>query len=104
MAENVLIRTENLCKYFRVSGGRVLRAVDDVNLFIRRGETLGLVGESGCGKSTLGRTMIGIYKPTKGNWSTTDRSWTCTKRKAALPMPRKRRLSSRTRMLPWTRA
>lgn len=34
MAENVLIRTENLCKYFRVSGGRVLRAVDDVNLFI----------------------------------------------------------------------
>ena len=66
MAENVLIRTENLCKYFRVSGGRVLRAVDDVNLFIRRGETLGLVGESGCGKSTLGRTMIGIYKPTKG--------------------------------------
>ncbi|MDR0896578.1 MAG: ABC transporter ATP-binding protein [Oscillospiraceae bacterium] len=66
MADNVLIRTEGLSKYFKVSGGRTLRAVKDVNLFIRRGETLGLVGESGCGKSTLGRTMIGIYPPTKG--------------------------------------
>lgn len=66
MDENILIRTEGLSKYFKVTGGRMLRAVDNVNLFIRRGETLGLVGESGCGKSTLGRTMIGIYPPTKG--------------------------------------
>ena len=66
MAEDVLVRAEDLCKYFKVSGGRVLRAVENVNLTIHRGETLGLVGESGCGKSTLGRTMMGIYSPTKG--------------------------------------
>ena len=66
MADDILIRTEGLSKYFKVSGGRTLRAVENVNLSIRRGETLGLVGESGCGKSTLGRTVIGIYPPTKG--------------------------------------
>mgnify|MGYP000249917320 CR=1 FL=1 len=43
-----------------------LHAVEDINLDIHRGETLGLVGESGCGKSTLGRTLMGIYQPTKG--------------------------------------
>ena len=61
-----LVEARGLCKYFRVSGGRVLHAVENVNLTIRRGETLGLVGESGCGKSTLGRTLMGIYAPTKG--------------------------------------
>ena len=66
MAEDILVRAEGLCKYFKVGGGRTLHAVENVNLFIRRGETLGLVGESGCGKSTLGRTMMGIYTPTKG--------------------------------------
>lgn len=66
MAEKVLIKAENLCKFFKVSGGRMLHAVEDVNLEIHKGETLGLVGESGCGKSTLGRTMMGIYPPTKG--------------------------------------
>lgn len=66
MEDNILVRTEGLCKYFKVSGGRTLHAVENVNLTIRRGETLGLVGESGCGKSTLGRTMMGIYAPTKG--------------------------------------
>jgi len=63
---DILIKTENLSKYFKVSGSRMLHAVENVSLEIRRGETLGLVGESGCGKSTLGRTMIGIYRPTKG--------------------------------------
>ena len=66
MQNEYLIRAEGLCKYFRVSGGRSLHAVENVSLGIRRGETLGLVGESGCGKSTLGRTLMGIYTPTKG--------------------------------------
>ena len=66
MTDEVLVRAENLCKYFKVAGGRYLHAVEDVTLEIHRGETLGLVGESGCGKSTLGRTMMGIYPPTKG--------------------------------------
>ena len=62
----VLVEAQGLCKYFKVSGGRVLHAVENVDLTIHRGETLGLVGESGCGKSTLGRTLMGIYAPTKG--------------------------------------
>lgn len=66
MTDEILVQAEGLCKYFKVSGGRTLRAVENINLTIHRGETLGLVGESGCGKSTLGRTMMGIYPPTKG--------------------------------------
>ena len=69
-----LVEAQGLCKYFKVSGGRVLHAVENVDLTIHRGETLGLVGESGCGKSTLGRTLMGIYAPTKGKllWSGTE--------------------------------
>lgn len=60
-----LITLENVCKYFKVSGG-TLKAVNNVNLDIYKGETVGLVGESGCGKSTLGRVVMGIYPPTSG--------------------------------------
>ena len=66
MTDEVLVRAEHICKYFKIGGGRMLHAVEDVNLDIHRGEPLGLVGESGCGKSTLGRTLMGIYQPTKG--------------------------------------
>ena len=66
MTDEVLVRAEHICKYFKIGGGRMLHAVEDINLDIHRGETLGLVGESGCGKSTLGRTLMGIYQPTKG--------------------------------------
>ncbi|MBR1408057.1 MAG: ATP-binding cassette domain-containing protein [Clostridia bacterium] len=66
MTDEILVRADHISKFFKVSGGRMLHAVEDVSLDIHRGETLGLVGESGCGKSTLGRTMMGIYRPTKG--------------------------------------
>lgn len=60
-----LIETRELKKYFKTSRG-MLHAVDDVNLSIYRGETLGVVGESGCGKSTLGRTILRLVQATEG--------------------------------------
>ena len=65
LTENIIEAT-NLCKYFKAGPKQTLKAVDNVTLTIRRGETLGLVGESGCGKTTCGRTLIKLYDATSG--------------------------------------
>lgn len=68
-----LVRCERLVKYFPVKRSLFQReeahvhAVDEVDLFIARGETLALVGESGCGKTTLGRVILGLEPPTSGH-------------------------------------
>jgi peptide/nickel transport system ATP-binding protein len=61
-----LLRVENLVVEYRV-GRHKLHAVSDVSLDVRRGETLGLVGESGCGKSTTGRAIMMLHRPTSGH-------------------------------------
>ena len=71
MIENkTLVEVKNLKEYFNINTGmftsKPLKAVDDVSFAIRKGETLGLVGESGCGKTTVGRTLLHLYKPTAG--------------------------------------
>lgn len=65
MSEN-LIEVKNLKKYFNVGNGSILKAVDGVSFNIKKGETLGLVGESGCGKTTCGRSVLGLYSATDG--------------------------------------
>lgn len=60
-----LVETRNLRKYFKTASG-TLHAVEDVNLKIMPGKTLGVVGESGCGKSTLGRTILRLHQATSG--------------------------------------
>jgi oligopeptide transport system ATP-binding protein len=69
-----LLEVSHLKMYFPITQGLIwqrkvgdVRAVDDVSFFVRRGETLGLVGESGCGKSTTGRAILQLYRPTAGS-------------------------------------
>ena len=70
----VVLETRDLVKHFPLTRGIVfktkfgdVRAVDGVNLQLKRGETLGVVGESGCGKSTLAKLLVGLEKPTSGS-------------------------------------
>lgn len=71
-SEDVLLDVRNLKKYFDIKAGVFQRkvgsvkAVDGVSFTVKKGETLGIVGESGCGKSTAGRTIIRLYEPTDG--------------------------------------
>ena len=68
--EEYLLEVVNLKQFFPVRVGFLktvdLKAVDAVSFYIKKGETLGLVGESGCGKTTVGRTVLRLYKPTAG--------------------------------------
>lgn len=65
MKEDLLLDVKHLKKYFDTPSG-LLHAVDDVSFSVRRGTTLGVVGESGCGKSTLGSTLLYLDEPTDG--------------------------------------
>jgi oligopeptide transport system ATP-binding protein len=70
---NVLLRVDNLVKHFPIMRGvfqkqvGAVRAVDGISFDVKRGETLGLVGESGCGKSTAGRSILQLYRATSGS-------------------------------------
>ena len=71
---DVILRVEGLKMYFPITSGLIIqrtvgniKAVDGLNFSIKRGETLGLVGESGCGKSTTGRAILQLYRPTAGH-------------------------------------
>ena len=71
---DVLLHVRDLRVYFPVTAGLIfqrkvadVKAVDGVTFYIRKGETLGLVGESGCGKSTTGRAILQLYRPTSGS-------------------------------------
>src|SRR5579883_3291396 len=71
---DVLVNVSDLRVYFPVTAGLIfqrkladVKAVDGINFAIKKGETLGLVGESGCGKSTTGRAILQLYRPTTGS-------------------------------------
>ena len=71
--DDILLEIKNLKMHFPVTSGMLfqrtvahVKAVDDVSFSVKRGETLGLVGESGCGKTTTGRCILQLYKPTSG--------------------------------------
>ncbi|MCB1971786.1 MAG: ABC transporter ATP-binding protein, partial [Geminicoccaceae bacterium] len=96
-----LVEVQGLAKYFDVSKPflnrvfegaprRILRAVDGVDIKIPRGETFSLVGESGCGKSTVARTIVGLYRPSRGTvmFEGTDLA-TLTRRSARMPFHRR---------------
>lgn len=92
--KDIVLEVKNLCKYFPVKKGMFkkksyVKAVDDVSFTIKRGETLGLVGESGCGKTTTGRTVLKLYNPTSGQIIFNGQDITNFSEKEMLPLRRK---------------
>jgi oligopeptide/dipeptide ABC transporter ATP-binding protein len=80
-ADRILVRVEHVVKHFPIRGGVMgvsqigaVQAVDDVSFEVRRGETLGLVGESGCGKTTLGKVILRLIPATSGQVYIDDRA------------------------------
>jgi oligopeptide transport system ATP-binding protein len=79
--DELLLEVKDLKKWYPVRRGLIKRskgwvkAVDGVSLFVKKGETLGLVGESGCGKTTAGRTILRLLEPTAGRSNSTTRNW-----------------------------
>lgn len=73
--EAVILRARDLRREYRLPGGRVLAALDGVDLTLRRGEALGIVGESGSGKSTLARLLLGAEPPDQGTVELDGRPW-----------------------------
>ncbi|HEX5289148.1 MAG TPA: dipeptide ABC transporter ATP-binding protein [Streptosporangiaceae bacterium] len=93
--DDVLVRVDNLVKHFPIRSGGLLgrtvgqvQAVDGVSLTIRRGQTLGLVGETGCGKSTLARCIAGLIPVTSGTVTFEDANITNLSRRAMQPYRR----------------
>jgi len=93
--DGILIRVENLKMHFPIYRGvfqtqvGAVRAVDGIGFTIKRGETLGLVGESGCGKSTTGRAILQLYRPTSGHVYYEDQDLTVLKGEELRRMRRK---------------
>ena len=93
-SDNILLKIEGLKMYFPVRSGVLMRAtgackaVDGVNLTVRDGETVGLVGESGCGKSTLGKCIVRLLEPTEGGIEFQGRELTRLRRSELKPLRR----------------
>ncbi len=100
--EKNLLEVTKLRKYFPIKGvkGPGVQAVQDVSFFIKKGETLGLVGESGCGKTTLGRTVLRLYEPTGGKIVYDANLWEKQFQKICYLTAEKCRLFFRTLLLP----
>ena len=97
----VLVEVKDLKKYFKTTKG-MLHAVDGVNFQIKKGTTLGVVGESGCGKSTLGRLLLHLHESTGGQIIYDGVDITGYNEKQMHEVRKKMQMISRTLRLRWT--